>query len=128
MGAFIDRNGAAKGLLLFLPPLIAACLILALGDGAWTPPVFMLCCGITSGMTAVLLVALWVEAYGRRFLGEIKAMMTAMAVFASAAAPPALGWMLNADWSVAQLCLFCGTLATLGWSLSLPAARRYATV
>jgi MFS family permease len=126
MGAYIDRKGATRGLPLFLGPLLIGCVVLALGTGAWTPPVFMLCCGITSGMTAVLLVALWVEAYGRRFLGEIKAMMTALAVLASAAAPPTLGWMLNADWSVAQLCLFCGALAMIGCSLSLAAARRYA--
>ncbi|MDF1750566.1 MAG: MFS transporter [Alphaproteobacteria bacterium] len=126
MGAFIDRKGAAKGLLLFLPPLMLGCLVLGLGNGVWTPAAFMFCAGITSGMTAVLLVALWVESYGPRFLGEIKAMMTALAVFASAIAPPTLGWMLNANWSVAGLCLFCGVLAMIGWSLSLPAARRYA--
>lgn len=126
IGAYIDRTSAARALPFFLPPTIAACLVLAWGDGVWTAPVFMALSGVSAGMTGVILVALWAETYGTRFLGEIKAMTTAVSVFASAAAPPVLGWMFDWGWSVADIAIFCAAYATLGSGLSLLAARRYA--
>jgi MFS family permease len=124
-GAFVDRFGAARGLPLFLPPTLFACLILAWGEGTWTPPAFMALSGMTAGMTSVLLVALWAETYGTKFLGEIKALITALSVFASAAAPPLLGWMLDLDWSVAEISLACAVYATLGCLLSVLGVRRF---
>lgn len=125
MGAFVDRFGAARGLGLFLPPLMLSCLILAASDHAWSAPVAMVCMGVTSGMMAVLSIALWVECYGTKYLGEIKALMTAILVFASAAAPPVLGWMFDWGWSVAEVSLFCAGYAVLGCVLSILAGRRY---
>ena len=124
-GAFVDRVGAARGLPYFLPPLIASCLVLAWGEGAWTIPVFMALCGVSAGMVLVLSIALWTETYGTEYLGEIKAMITAISVFASAAAPPLLGWMLDANWSVAGIAIACAIYAAVGLALSLPAMRRY---
>lgn len=127
IGAYIDRNRAAMALPFFLPPSILACLALAWGEGIWTAPVFMAFSGISAGMIGVILVALWAETYGTRYLGEIKAVTTALSVFASAAAPPILGWMFDWGWSVAEINIFCAAYAALGSGLSLLAARRYAT-
>lgn len=126
IGALIDRKGASAALPLFLPPTIVGCLILAYGEGSWTAPVFMVMSGLTAGMTSVIQVALWAESYGTRYLGEIKALMTALMVFSSAAAPPILGWMFDWNWSVAQIAAFCASYAALGSVLSILAARRYA--
>lgn len=126
MGAYVDRRGAAAGLPLFLPPTLIACLVLAWGQGTWAAPAFMMASGITAGMTTVLLVTLWAESYGTKYLGEIKALMTALSVFASAAAPPVLGWMLDWGWSVAQINYACCVYAAVGWSMCAIGAKRYA--
>jgi len=81
--------------------------------------------GVSSGLVAVLSIALWVESYGTKYLGEIKALMTAILVFASAAAPPILGWMFDWGWSVAAVSIFCAGYAAIGCGLSLLAGRRY---
>lgn len=125
-GAYIDRVGTAKGLPFFLPTLILACLVLGWGEGVWTAPAFMLISGLGSGILAVLAVALWAEHYGTRYLGEIKAMMTALSIFASAAGPPVLGFMLDWNWSIAEICIASALFTTGAWGLSLIAARRYA--
>lgn len=124
-GAYIDRVGASRGIPIFLPPITIGCLFLGLGDGAWVVPTFMFLTGVTSGMTGVLIVALWAEEYGTKYLGQIKAMSTALSVFSSAAGPPILGWMLGWDWSIAQICTFCAVYTASAWALSLPAIRRY---
>ncbi len=126
IGALVDRKGSAAALPLFLPPTIVGCLILAYGEGDWTAPAFMALSGMTAGMTSVIQVALWAESYGTRYLGEIKALMTALMVFSSAAAPPILGWMFDWHWSVAEIAVFCAAYAALGSVLSILAARRYA--
>jgi MFS family permease len=124
-GALVDRYGAARGLGFFLPPQILGCLAIGFGEAGWTAPLFMALSGMTAGMTAVLMVALWAEAYGTRYLGEIKALITALAVFASAAAPPLMGAMLDLDWSVRDIALFSAAYAALGAGLSVLAMRAY---
>lgn len=124
-GAFVDRVGAARGLPYFLPPLFVSCLVLAWGEGIWAVPTFMALSGISAGMVLVLSISLWAETYGTEYLGEIKAMITAIGVFSSAAAPPILGWMLDANWAVSDLALACAAYATVGLVLSLVAMRRY---
>lgn len=124
-GAVVDRYGAARGLAFFLPPQILGCLAIGFGEAGWTAPVFMALSGMTAGMTAVLMVALWAEAYGTRYLGEIKALITALSVFASAGAPPLLGIMLDWSWSIRDIALFCAGYAALGAILSIAAMRSY---
>lgn len=125
LGAFVDRFGAAKGLPFFLPPTLAACLVLAWGEGTWTPPAFMALSGLTAGMTSVLSIALWAETYGTKYLGEIKALITALTVFASAAAPPVLGWMLDLGWSIADINHACAAYAAIGCALCVMCVRRF---
>ena len=125
-GSFVDRFGAARGLPLMLPGSVFGCLLLGVSDATWTAAGFMILNGITAGMVSVLFVALWAESYGTRYLGEIKAMMTALMVFSSAAAPPLLGWMLDSGWSVGRIGVFCASYAAIGWVLSLFAMRGYA--
>jgi len=54
--------------------------------------------------------ALTAEVYGTRYMGEIKAMLLPVAVFASALSPMLMGWMIDAG---------LGLGAVLGMNIAL---------
>jgi hypothetical protein len=62
-----------------------ACLLFL--SGKWAVPIFFALGGMTAGVEAVLMPALWAERYGPRFLGSIKSTVRLLVVLASAAAP-----------------------------------------
>ncbi len=82
-GVLVDRFTARRLVTLFLAPLALACLVLVITDAAIAAPLFMILLGICSGLTAVLLGALWAELYGTRHLGAIRAFGHAAMVFSS---------------------------------------------
>ncbi|TNE67956.1 MAG: MFS transporter [Alphaproteobacteria bacterium] len=104
-GYLVDRFGGLR-LLPFHPPLLGLGLtIVCFSDGAVGVALFMALVGMATGFAVPVNNALWAELYGTRYLGEIKSLMTSMAVLATALSPYVLGQLLDAG--VPILSLLC---------------------
>ena len=69
-GPVIDRFGATRMLPLFLMPLAVSMMAVAGVGAAWGVPLYLVPTGISSGVSATLLTALWMELYGPDRLAE----------------------------------------------------------
>lgn len=103
-GGLIDRHSARKLVALVMLPMLLALLSLALLEGRWLAPLFMLLLGTGIGMAQPVFTALWAEIYGTRHLGAIRSLATAIMIFATAAAPWVFGIFI--DTGVTAMALF----------------------
>ncbi|NLQ16418.1 MFS transporter [Marinomonas sp. M1K-6] len=112
-GSLVDKF-SAKSLLLYLPmPLLAALIILVIFDGAWSVFVFMTLFGTGIGALNTVINAAWAEIYGTKAIGSIRAMMTSLMIFATAASPLLFGLMIEQGWNDTQL------FGLLAWGMLL---------
>lgn len=126
-GPLIDRITARRTLGVMLVPITLGLAIIALfADAIWVP-LYLLCIGITGGVSITATAALWAEIYGTRHLGAIKAMAAAIQVFATACGPVTLGIMIDRGLSfeiiatcLAAYCLFATAVLAVGLSAYRP--------
>ncbi len=95
-GAAIDRLRAAGIFPYALIPLALGLVWLGLSRHPAAAIGFMTLAGCSTGLFQTSSGALWAELYGQRHLGSIRAMVTAVMVFASALSPALLGWLIDA--------------------------------
>lgn len=96
-GWLIDRFSAVRLLPSLLLPLTIACLVAANFAAPASIFVFMVFLGISNGLSSTLLGALWPELYGTKHLGEIRSVVVALMVLASALGPGITGVLIDAD-------------------------------
>lgn len=94
-GHLIDKYSAVRLLPGFLLPLGIACLVLGSFKGEWSAFAFMILLGISSGFSWTLFGALWVEVYGSRYLGSVRALTESTMVLASAVGPGLTGVLID---------------------------------
>lgn len=94
-GFGVDRFSARALLPFFLFPLAAALLVLGLFDSPWSIPLVFVLLGLNGGGFSTLFGALWPEIYGVKHLGEIRSLIVALMVFASALGPGVIGWLID---------------------------------
>lgn len=90
-----DIWGPRRLLPVYLVPQLAGLLGLAYGAGPVWIFVYMACTGITMGFGTAFVNTLWVELYGQKNQGSIRAMAMAGMVFASALSPYILGVLID---------------------------------
>ncbi len=96
IGPLIDRF-SAKSLLPFANvPIAIGIAFLLVSDSPWTLYVYMWLIGIGIGFSMIS-VSLWAEVYGTKHLGAIKSLIHTLAILATAASPPLLGWLLTKE-------------------------------
>ena len=95
IGPLIDRFSARQLLPFTLIPLALACLVLTTVHAQYAAFVFMALVGISNGFNGTLVGAFWPEAYGTRHMGAIRSVAFAVMVFASAAGPGLVGWLID---------------------------------
>jgi MFS family permease len=119
IGPLIDRFSARQLLPFTLIPLMFACFLLANFYAPIVAFFFMGLVGISNGFNGTLVGALWPEVYGTQHMGAIRSVAFAIMVFASAAGPGLIGWLIDLgvslDLQVTMMgfyCLiFCGVLS-----------------
>lgn len=121
IGPLIDRYSARQLLPFTLMPLTIACAVLAFFHAPAAAFVFLGLVGISNGFNGTLVGALWPEVYGTTHMGAIRSVAFAFMVFASAAGPGLMGWLIDRGISfdlqimaAGLYCIvFCGVLATM---------------
>ena len=94
-GALIDRYGASRLLAPALLPMAGGFALLAGAPtlAAAVPAVILI--ALTQGAMNTVPVALWAEQFGTRHIGAVKAAAVAIMVFATAAGPGVIGYLID---------------------------------
>ncbi|WP_299814666.1 MFS transporter [uncultured Roseibium sp.] len=111
IGPLIDRFSARRLLPFTLIALSLACLVLAQYHAPFSPYIFLGLIGVSNGFNSTLVSSFWPEVYGTRHMGAIRAAAFSVAVFASAAGPGLVGWLIDLgvpfDLQVRVMGLYC---------------------
>lgn len=111
VGPLIDRFSARRLLPYALLPLCIGCLVLANVHAQVAAFVFLGLVGVGNGFNGTLIGAFWPEVYGTRYMGAIRAVAFSIMVFASAAGPGLVGWLIDIgvsfDVQVVGMSLYC---------------------
>ena len=95
-GWAVDRFGSGRLVPVFMLPLAASFLLMAEARGLALAALAMMAMGLTTGVNATLSGAFWVEFFGSRHLGAIKATTAAVMVLGSAIGPGLTGALIDA--------------------------------
>lgn len=94
-GWVADRFGVARLTAVYLFPVAAGYVVLALGGSTSSMAISLLLMGVTVGLHTTVMGALWAEFYGTAHVGAIRS-MTAVAMVAGSAIGPGLsGWLID---------------------------------
>lgn len=117
VGQVIDRFSARQALPFTLLPLTCACFVLALYHAPVAAFIFMTLVGLSNGFNGTMVGALWPEVYGTRHMGAIRAVAFSCMVFASAAGPGLIGWLIDLgiafDLQVLAMGCYCLTMCAV---------------
>ena len=90
-------------------PLLLSVIVLFLFDTPITAFVFLGLVGISNGFANILGSSTWAELYGVKYLGSIKALTTALMVFATAFGTALFGYLIDKGFTVDDIAVVSGT-------------------
>ena len=108
-GFLIDKFSSRKLLIYMNIPLFFATVILFYFDAEISSFFFFGLIGITNGLANVLGSSIWAEIYGVKYIGSIKALTTALMVFATAFGTALFGFLIDTGFSIEQIAIVSGT-------------------
>ena len=108
-GFLIDKFSSRKILIYMNIPLFFATVILFNFDAEISSFFFFGLIGITNGLANVLGSSIWAEIYGVKYIGSIKALTTALMVFATAFGTALFGFLIDTGFSIQQIAIVSGT-------------------
>ncbi len=114
VGLLVDRFGSRRLTHVYLLPLAAASLVIAVFDSPLAIIPFMALAGMTGGAGATLLATVWAELYGVLNLGSIRALVAGLSVISSSLAPAVFGWLIDATVSIEAIAATCSLYAIAG--------------
>ena len=112
-GFLIDKFTSRKILIYMNIPLFFAAMVLFYFDKPFSSFVFFGLIGITHGLCNVLGSSTWAEMYGVKYIGSIKALTTALMVFATAFGTAIFGLLIDAGFSIEQISLVSATYISI---------------
>ena len=107
-GFLIDKFTSRKLLIYMNIPLLMSVIVLFFFDTQITAFVFLGLVGISNGFANILGSSTWAELYGVKFLGSIKALTTALMVFATAFGTALFGFLIDIGFSVGDIAVVSG--------------------
>jgi predicted MFS family arabinose efflux permease len=108
-GFLIDKFTSRKLLIYMNIPLLLSVIVLFFFDTPITAFVFLGLVGISNGFANILGSSTWAELYGVKFLGSIKALTTALMVFATAFGTALFGYLIDIGFTVGDIAVVSGT-------------------
>ena len=109
-GFLIDKFTSRKLLIYMNIPLLLAVIVLILFDTSITAFIFLGLVGISNGFANILGSSTWAELYGVKYLGSIKALTTALMVFATAFGTALFGFLIDIGFTVGNIAAVSGLL------------------
>ena len=114
-GILIDKFTSRKLIIYMNIPLLISVFIIIYFDQSFTDFIFLGLIGISNGFANVLGSSTWAEIYGVKYIGSIKALTTALMVFATAFGTALFGYLIDRDFSIEQI----GAISAIYISISL---------
>ena len=108
-GFLIDKFSSRKLLIYMNIPLLFATAVLFYFNAKISSFFFFGLLGITNGLANVLGSSTWAEIYGVRFIGSIKALTTALMVFATAFGTALFGILIDYGFGIEQIAIVSGS-------------------
>ena len=108
-GFLIDKFSSRKLLIYMNIPLLFATVVLFYFNAQISSFFFFGFLGITNGLANVLGSSTWAEIYGVRFVGSIKALTTALMVFATAFGTALFGILIDYGFGIEQIAIVSGS-------------------
>ena len=107
-GFLIDKFTSRKLLIYMNIPLLFSVVVLYFFDTPITAFLFLGLVGISNGFANILGSSTWAELYGVKYLGSIKALTTALMVFATAFGTALFGLLIDLGFTVGDIALISG--------------------
>jgi predicted MFS family arabinose efflux permease len=107
-GFLIDKFTSRKLLIYMNIPLLISVIVLFYFDSSITAFLFLGLVGISNGFANILGSSTWAELYGVKYLGSIKALTTALMVFATAFGTALFGFLIDVGFSVSDIATVSG--------------------
>ena len=108
-GFLIDKFTSRKLLIYMNIPLLLSVIVLYFFDTPIAAFVFLGLVGISNGFANILGSSTWAELYGVKYLGSIKALTTALMVFATAFGTALFGFLIDIGFTVGDIAVVSGT-------------------
>jgi predicted MFS family arabinose efflux permease len=108
-GFLIDKFTSRKLLIYMNIPLFLSVIVLFFFDTPITAFIFLGLVGISNGFANILGSSTWAELYGVKYLGSIKALTTALMVFATAFGTALFGYLIDIGFTVGDIAVVSGT-------------------
>ena len=108
-GFLIDKFTSRKLLIYMNIPLLISVIILFYFDTPVTAFIFLGLVGSSNGFANILGSSTWAELYGVKYLGSIKALTTALMVFATAFGTALFGYLIDIGFTVGDIAIVSGT-------------------
>ncbi len=102
-GYLIDKFTSRKLLIYMNIPLFLGTLVIIYFDAPLTAFLFLGLVGISNGLANLLGSSTWAEIYGVKYIGSIKALTTALMVFATAFGTALFGFFIDAGFSIEKI-------------------------
>ena len=104
-GYLIDKFTSRKLLIFMNIPLLLSTLVLIFFDIQISAFIFLGLIGISNGLANVLGSSTWAEIYGVKYIGSIKALTTALMVFATAFGTALFGLLIDRGFSIEHIAI-----------------------
>ena len=104
-GYLIDKLTSRKLLIYMNIPLLLATFVIMYFDASQSAFLFLGLIGISNGLANLLGSSTWAEIYGVKYIGSIKALTTALMVFATAFGTALFGILIDAGYSIEKIAI-----------------------
>ena len=107
-GYLIDKFTSRKLLIYMNIPLLIAVFVIILFNAPFSSFIFLGLIGVSNGLANVLGSSTWAEIYGVKFIGSIKALTTALMVFATAFGTALFGFLIDRGFTIEEIAMISG--------------------
>ena len=104
-GFLIDKFTSRKILIYMNIPLLLSVFVIIYFNNPLSSFIFLGLIGISNGLANVLGSSTWAEIYGVKYIGSIKALTTALMVFATAFGTALFGILIDKGFSIEQIAI-----------------------
>ena len=112
-GILIDKFTSRKLIMYMNIPLLISVFVIMYFNHPFTAFIFLGLIGISNGFANVLGSSTWAEIYGVKYIGSIKALTTALMVFATAFGTALFGFLIDNGYKIEEIALISAIYISL---------------